>query len=136
MRYLHAEELQIASRFLFLSMAITVIEQDINHIETGHFKIKEPYLDLLQKMTSEAKDERRQLRKQMYDRNLKVTRLQKRDLFTSFLFTCQGREEERTYFNPAIRNKVKNIIFELVEKVDRQHDPLYADGAPDASANN
>lgn len=128
MRYLHAEELQIASRFLFLSMAITVMEQDMHYIEAGSFKIKEPYLDLLQTMTSEAMNERRKLRKMMYDRDLKVIRLNKSDLFTSFLFTCQGREEERTYFNPAIRNKVKNIIIELMKKV-LQYD------RPDVTAN-
>lgn len=117
MRYLDAEELNIASRFLFLSMAIIVLEQDMKHVHTGEFKIKEPYLDLLRQMIIEAKSERKQLRKKMHDQDLKVVRLHKDKLFTSFLFICQNREEERNYFNPAIRNKVKQIIYELLTKI-------------------
>ncbi|GAB3060382.1 hypothetical protein [Virgibacillus ainsalahensis] len=117
MRYLNDEELQLATRFLFLSMAMVVIRQDITHIQRGTFKIKEPYLDMLEKMTFEAANERRQLRKTMNTRNLRVVTLNKNDSFSSFLFLCQGREEKRNYFNPAIRKKVETIVRELMAKV-------------------
>lgn len=133
MRYIHDEELKLASRFLFLSMAIVVIEQDIEYVQTGHFKIKEPYLDLLQKMIFEAKNERRQLRKMMYDRELKVIQLRKNDLFTSFLFICRNQEEERNYFNPAIRNKVKKIIRDLLVRALPRDQSDSSD--PDMTAN-
>lgn len=112
MRYLAAEELQIASRFVFLSMAITVLEQDLHYMNQGAFKIKEPYIDLIERMISSALSERKKLRKEMYDRHLTVTRLRKDDLFTTYLFICKRREEERTYFNPVIRNNVKAIIID------------------------
>lgn len=116
MRYLTEEELQIATRFLFLSMAIVVFEQDIKHVQNGAFKIKDPYLDLLDHMISEATNERRHLRKIMKDQKIQVVSLGKNDTFSSYLFVCQGREEKRNYFNPAIRNKVKSIIQEFVQK--------------------
>lgn len=116
MRYLNEEELQTASRFLFLSMAIVVIQQDIQHVQQGAFKIKEPYIALLEKMISEALDERRQLRQTMHKNNIKVVTLNKNDSFSSFLFLCQNREEKRNYFNPAIRKKVESIVQELMHK--------------------
>lgn len=116
MRYLTEIELNVASRFLFLSMAMVVIEQDIKHIQNGAFKIKEPYLNLLNQMVSEATNERRQLRKMMKDKNIQVVPLNKNDTFSSYLFVCQGREEKRNYFNPAIRKKVEAIIQEFVQK--------------------
>jgi len=128
MRYLNKDELQIASRFLFLSMAIVVIEQDMKHIQKGGFKIKEPYTELLEKMASNATDERRQLRKTMKDKKINVVTLNKNESFSSFLFLCQGREEKRNYFNPAIRKKVEAIIQELMVKA------LYPD-LPAFSAN-
>ncbi|MFD1174267.1 sulfotransferase family protein [Oceanobacillus picturae] len=116
MRYLTEEERHIASRFLFLSMAIVVIQQDIQHIERGAFKIKEPYMELLETMTTVASAERRELRTQMNKRRIEVVNLHKNDSFSSFLFICQGREEKRNYFNPAIRKKVHAIIQELMQK--------------------
>lgn len=124
MRYLTDEELQVATRFLFLSMAMVVIKQDMQHIRTGAFKIKGPYTELLEKMESEATDERRQLRKTMADKHLKVITLNTNDSFSSFLFACQGREEKRNYFNPAIRNKVEAIVQELMYKALPPH-PYY-----------
>ena len=116
MRYLNEDELQIATRFLFLSMAIVVLNQDINHIRNGNFKINEPYLELIERMTILARKERRKIHKIMQDKKMQVIHLNKNDSFSSFLFLCQGREEKRNYFNPAIRKKVEEVIRNLMEK--------------------
>lgn len=121
MRYLNEEEYFLASRFLFLSMAILVIRQDACHIQNGNYKIKELYIDLLKSMEKHAVTERRELRKQMEQRKLKVISLEKSDSFSSFLFICDKREEKKNYFNPAIRKKVEMILRELMQKA-LQHD--------------
>ncbi|UFU00518.1 hypothetical protein KO561_06135 [Radiobacillus kanasensis] len=116
MRYLNQEEFDLASRFLFLSMAILVIRQDLDQCQKGVFKIKEPYLELLEEMERIATSERRSLRQRMRRMQLQVVSSTKNDSFTSFLFICKGREEERNYFNPAIRKKVEIIVKELMKK--------------------
>lgn len=116
MRYLNKQELQIASRFLFLSMTIIVLRQDINHIQNGSFKIKDPYITLLEHMLTIALNERKNLRKQMKERQMQVLLTRQNDAFSSYLFICQGKEEERHYFNPVIRKKVEYIIQELMLK--------------------
>jgi hypothetical protein len=116
MRYLTDEELGIASRFLFLSMAIVVIQQDIQNIQKGAFKIKEPYIQLLEKMNANALAERRQLRTKMENKKLRVMLINKNDSFSSYLFYCKGKEEKRNYFNPAIRKKVEEIVQEVMWK--------------------
>ncbi|WP_188455247.1 hypothetical protein [Virgibacillus oceani] len=124
MRYLSDEELKIGSRFLFLSMAMVVIQQDIQHIQKGAFKIKEPYMELLEKMISQAANERKKLRQNMQKKNIKVVTLHKNDSFSSFLFLCQGREEKRNYFNPAIRKKVEAIVQELMYRALQPYQPF------------
>lgn len=117
MRYLAEEEYKLASRFLFLSMAITVIQRDLVAIEQGNnLKIKESYLTLLRQMEKEALLERQQLRKYMYDQKIKVVALERNDTFTAYLFICGNREERRNFFNPAIRKKVERILTELMLK--------------------
>ncbi|WP_112180110.1 MULTISPECIES: hypothetical protein [Paraliobacillus] len=118
MRYLHDSEYALGSRFLFLSMAIVVIQKDLVQIEKEKgFKIKEPYLELLQRMEKRAVAERQQLRKYMVQKKLQVIALEKTDTFSSYLYLCQGREEKRNYFNPTIRKNVEKIIRELMESV-------------------
>ncbi|SEU03937.1 hypothetical protein SAMN05421676_11574 [Salinibacillus kushneri] len=114
MRYLNEKEFKTASRFLFLTMSIVVMEQDIKHIESGKFKIKEPYVELLRKMEHEARIERKSLQKQMRKKNLQVLFVQKNDTFSTYLFLGNGYEEEKRYFNPAIRKKVQDILYELM----------------------
>ncbi|APC47464.1 hypothetical protein [Virgibacillus halodenitrificans] len=122
MRYLNDEELQISSRFLFLSMALVVIQQDIQLFKKGPFKIKELYLHPLEKMETAGINERKELKKIMQKKQLKVFTLTKNDSFSSFLFVCRGKEEKRNYFNPAIRKKVEVILQELMKKAIQQHD--------------
>ncbi len=114
--YLQMDELQTAERFLFLSMAIVVMEQDQSHFRQGGFKIKEPYIGLLEVMAAEAAKERGHLREVMHRKQITVSALHKDHSFSSFLFTCRGREEIRNYFNPAIRKKVETIIKRLMSK--------------------
>ena len=116
MRYLSDEELELGTRFLFLSMAIVVIRQDMDHIQCGAFKIKEPYMKLLTKMEEKATNERRELRVAMKQKRMQVITLNKNDSFSSFLFICQNREEKRNSFNPPIRKKVEAILDELIGK--------------------
>lgn len=128
MSYLSDQELKLASRFLFLSMALIVIQKDMRQIQKGDFKIKEPYLELLAKMSSKATHERRYLRKKMQNEGVKVIMLNKNDSFSSFLFVSNSREEKRNYFNPAIRKKVEIIIQDLISKaLEKNHSYTHGD---------
>jgi len=123
MRYLTEYEWKLASRFLFLSMALVVIQQDLEKIRKfTPFKINEFYIRLLEQMERLAVDERRQLRKEMKKERLQVVLSEKNEAFTSYSFICKGKEEKRNYFNPAIRKKVEVIIEELA---GRAADHLY-----------
>jgi len=131
MRFLTEEEYSIASRFLFLTMAIVVIRQDIHLVEQGAFKIKEPYVEHLKKMEFQAVEERRELRNIMKNERIDVVTLNKNDSFSSFLFLCQNREEKRNFFNPTIRKKVEAIVKEHLLKAlpaenQNQADSLYS----------
>lgn len=116
MRYLSKEEMYVTTRFLFLSMAIVVIQQDLQHIDHGDFKIKKPYMQLLHKMNTIALQERKQLRQQMYQKKLQIVHGEKTRFFSTFIFIAQQKQEEKNYFNPAIRNHVEIVLQELMQK--------------------
>ncbi len=131
MRSLKQQELDLASRYLFLSMAIAVIRQDRKHFEQGRFKIKEPYMELLGRMELAAREERKKLRFLMDQQKLQVVESGRNDSFTSFLFLAHGFEEKRNYFNPAIRKKVETILFELMQKSQQRSQRKKQEQQPD-----
>ncbi|SER85966.1 hypothetical protein SAMN04487944_11184 [Gracilibacillus ureilyticus] len=115
MRYLEEHEWNLASRFLFMSMALRVIKHDLAQLQqNAPFKINEPYITLLKQIEKKATAERRDLQQQMYKEKIQVMTVEKKDSFTTYLFTCKGREEKRNYFNPAIRKKVETILNEWI----------------------
>ncbi|GLO65622.1 MULTISPECIES: hypothetical protein [Oceanobacillus] len=116
MRYINEENTKIASRYLFISMAIIIIRQDIKYHDEGPYKIKEIYLQMLSEMEREAVRERKQIIRRMRINQLSVLPLTKDDSFSNFLFICQGKEEKKSYFNPAIRKKVEKVLKELMFK--------------------
>ncbi|WP_163537112.1 hypothetical protein [Gracilibacillus sp. YIM 98692] len=118
MRYLNDYEWKLASRFLFLSLALRVIKYDLEKLQQlSPFKINEIYIDLFQQVEQYAIKERRKLRQKMQQEKMQVMTLEKNESFTSYLFICKGKEETRNYFNPAIRKKVEQILKELVSQV-------------------
>ncbi|WP_054859157.1 hypothetical protein [Gracilibacillus sp. JCM 18860] len=130
MRYIGEHELKIGSRFLFLSMAIQVIQSDIKRLEkhSPPFKINEPYLELLHRLEVKATAERRSLKQHMYKEGLKVIQTDKDGTFTEYTFFCKDKEEIRRYFNPAIKTKVRDILNELIgggEKGKGKYSPSY-----------
>ncbi|MGP4038318.1 hypothetical protein ACTWP4_00200 [Gracilibacillus sp. D59] len=119
MRNITEEEFNIASRYLFLSMTIEVIQKDLNTLRNNNiFKISEPYIALLESVLRKAVEERRELKQEMHRKNLKVLQTDKTDQFTEYTFYAKRKEEKRNYFNPAIRKKVLVIIEEFFEKAD------------------
>nr|WP_208592666.1 hypothetical protein [Gracilibacillus suaedae] len=113
MRYITDEDFKIASRYLFLDMAIEVIQKDLDTLRNNTiFKINEPYIKLLESVERKAIEERRELKQQMHMKNLKVLQTDKNDMFTEYTFYANRKEEKRNYFNPAIRKKVLLILEE------------------------
>ncbi|GAE93018.1 hypothetical protein JCM21714_2048 [Gracilibacillus boraciitolerans JCM 21714] len=116
MRNITDEEFKIASRYLFLSMAIEVIQKDLNTLRNNSiFKINEPYIKLLEVAERKAIEERKKLKQQMHINQLKVLLTDRSEGgFTEYTYYAKRKEEKRRYFNPAIRKKVLLILRDLL----------------------
>ncbi|HEX5519565.1 MAG TPA: hypothetical protein VFX18_03910 [Candidatus Nitrosocosmicus sp.] len=110
------EDKDIAARFLFLNMAIKNLELDLQHIKNGPFKIKEPYLELLEKAYSTAINERGKLKRLMYNKKINIVSTDRNNKFSYYKFSYNGIEEEQTYYNHVIKKNVKEIIEGLIKE--------------------
>lgn len=115
MKNIH-KDMEIATRFLFLGMAKKIIQQDIKNIKSGSFKIKDPYINLLEKMHSIATQESKNVRQIMWDKKISIIELGRRVGFTDYKLIANRKEIDTAYNNLVIKKHVKDILEELMQK--------------------
>lgn len=108
------ENEDIAARYLFVDMAIRNMQLDLKHVHNGPFKIKEPYINMIEKVISKAINERRRLKKLMYDNNIQVEFKQTQGDYSTYTFHLGGSKHEKVYQNMAIKKNVEEIMMELL----------------------
>lgn len=95
---------KIASRYLFTDMAITNLQLDRNHLEHSPCKIKEPYFKLLDQLISTAIQERKQLKRLMYQHNIQVEHINSDRLFSTYKYYLNGYVHEVSFLILSSKN--------------------------------
>lgn len=104
------ENQKVLEQYLFTDLAIKNMEIDIQRIEKGTFKIKEPYIEMIEKMISNVVKERRKLKQMMYKNKLKLEFLYEKEHFVTYEFYMNRRMKEMTYNKAVFKKHVANII--------------------------
>src|SRR4051794_11542398 len=95
---------------IYLPMVLTILNRDIKIINSGPFKLKQPYLELIEETMKTIQKELKEVKFYMRRQKLKVEQVSHDDAFTGFLFLYKGYEEQHNYFNPRIKNKVQELL--------------------------
>ncbi|GEM02818.1 hypothetical protein SAMN05421839_1563 [Halolactibacillus halophilus] len=126
MHYLHENQLHIFSHYIFLSFTINTLELERKKIShTSDIILSETFIVLIEHMLVQAKDQRRLLKTTMQKEQLVIQPLGSNDVFTSFLFILNHKEERRDFFNPAIRKKVEAMLIKLKHDTQTTYKHLY-----------
>lgn len=104
------EERNIMEKAIYLPMVLTVLSRDLQVVKVSPFKLKQPYLLLIDETMKQIQAELKQVSHYMRQHQLKVEETKRDESFTSFLFLYKGYEEYHNYFNPRIRNKVQELL--------------------------
>ncbi|QOK29985.1 hypothetical protein IIE26_26830 (plasmid) [Cytobacillus oceanisediminis] len=100
----------ILEKAMYLPMLLTILERDRMVFEKGGFKLKEPYLQLLEETIKAVQRDLKDTKSVMRKGQMRVEQVAKDEDFTMFLFIYKGFEERHNYFNPRIRNKVQELL--------------------------
>jgi len=104
------EERNIMEKAIYLPMVLIVLNRDLVVVEKSPFKLKKPYLELIEETMKDIQMELKEVKQYMKKNKLKVTETKRDDAFTMYMFLYKGYEESHSYFNPRIRNKVQELI--------------------------
>jgi len=93
-----------------LPMLLIVLEKDYELIEKGPFKLKRPYVHLIEEAKKLAEKDLQNTKSYLKKNSLKVVQGKRDDLFTEYLFYYKQVSEVRRYSNIRLRNRVEELL--------------------------
>ncbi|WP_064092181.1 hypothetical protein [Rossellomorea aquimaris] len=100
----------ILEQAIYLPMVLTILNRDMQIVDSSPFKLKRPYLELIEETMKVIQGELAHVKKYMRVNKMKVERIQSDDAFTMYMFLYKGYEEHHNYFNPRLRNRVEELM--------------------------
>ncbi|SLK42618.1 Uncharacterised protein [Mycobacteroides abscessus subsp. abscessus] len=103
-------ERDMMEKAIYLPMLLTILNRDLQVIKISNFKLKQPYIELIENTMKAVQSELKNTKNYMYKHAMKIQEVNRDDAFTMFLFIYNGYEEYHNYFNPRLRNKVQELL--------------------------
>lgn len=104
------EALPYFENMIYLPMIIQILERDRETIEISQFKLRGPYINIVEKALKSARAELRNANNYARSKNLKLVKKGKDDTFTEFAFIHGDYEDHRKYLNIRLRNRTEELI--------------------------
>ncbi|MBM7694011.1 hypothetical protein JOC77_003455 [Peribacillus deserti] len=104
------EDRDIIENEIYLPMVLTILNRDLHVFGQSPFKLKRPYLDLVEETMKIVQTDLKKTRLYLRKENIKVSEIKRDEAFTMYLFMYKGYEEHHNYFNPRLRNKVEELM--------------------------
>ena len=95
---------------IYLPMVLTILNRDIAVVQQSPFKLKQPYLKLIEEAMKIVQKELAGVKRYLKAQQIKVYQEKRDQAFTMYTFLYKGYEEQHNYFNPRIRNKVQELL--------------------------
>lgn len=81
------------------------VEQRHEYRKKSPFKLKDPYLHLIEEALKLVQKDLAEVRKELRRQKVKVLKAKQDEAFTTYTFYYNGYEEHHSYFNPRIETK-------------------------------
>lgn len=114
-----AEALPYFENMIYLPMVLIILERDRELFEKGPFKLKGPYVELVDEATKLVKAELKETTVYLRRHQMKVIRQQMDDTFTEYVFIHGGYEDHRRYLNVRLRNRTEELIKVYFTRAER-----------------
>ncbi|MED1607738.1 hypothetical protein P4U90_20670 [Cytobacillus kochii] len=106
----------VLEQAIYLPMIIIILERDIKIIEKSPFKIKQPYITLMENTIRKVRSDLKEVKDKMRNGNMRVNQIGHDESFTMYEFHYKGYDEQHNYFNPRIRNKCEELLSFYLKK--------------------
>lgn len=101
---------------IYLPMVLQILKRDSKEFEQGHFKLKQPYIRLLEQTTKRVRKELAETKRYLAMHQLQVFRGERDDLFSEYIFINKRAQDCRRYSNIRLRNHVEELLTHYLSK--------------------
>lgn len=110
MAVLQKESILYLENMIYLPMILTILERDRVSVEQGNFKLKKPYLELIDDGAKRVHRELRNTATYLRTHQMSVMKEKTDDIFTEYIFLHNGRQDHRRYLNVRLRNRTEELL--------------------------
>lgn len=104
------EEIVYFEKAMYLPMLLIILERDREIFEKSPFKLRAPYIELVDKAIREVQKELKETNIHMRKQHMKMLKGTGDDTFTEYVFYHGGYEDHRRYLNLRLRNRVEELL--------------------------
>ena len=101
-----SEALPHFENMIYLPMIITILERDRETIEISPFKLKGPYINIVENTLKLARVKLKETTTYAQNKNLKLIKKGKDGTFTEYLFIHGGHEDSWPYTRTVFNNQI------------------------------
>lgn len=110
MAHIPIEAVPYLEAAIYLPMLLIVLEKDQVQIETGQFKLKRPYIYLIDEARKYAEVDLRNAKAYLKSHQLRVVQGKRDEMFTEYQFHFKHSMDIRRYSNIRLRNHVEDLL--------------------------
>ncbi|MGO4889269.1 hypothetical protein ACJ2A9_16085 [Anaerobacillus sp. MEB173] len=104
------EELILIEKNILLPLVRIVLEKDLKTIHSSPFKLKQPYIQLVDRALIQLSKELQMVKRESFSNGIKVIRGNKDVAFSEYDYFCRGYHGKRKYSNAELRNKTLRCL--------------------------
>ncbi len=124
MAHIPIEAVPYLESAVYLPMLLIVLEKDYELIEHGQFKLKRPYVHLIEEAKKLAQRDLQDVKAYLKSHYLKVVQGERDELFTEYHFHYKQILEVRRYSNIRLRNRVEELLNLYLNKASQAHSAI------------
>lgn len=95
---------------IYFPLLIVILERDLEAIEKGTFKLKGPYIKIIDTALKIIRSEQKESSIYMRRNSMKVIKGKNDGTFTEYAFYNGGYEDHRRYLNVRLRNRTEELM--------------------------
>lgn len=103
-------------RYIYLPLLLIVLERDYALFEEGPFKLKTPYLHMVECTKKLIEKDLAEVKTKLKSMKIKVVRGERDDLFTEYHFYIGNYVDKRRYSNVRLKNYSEKLLEEYIRK--------------------
>ena len=116
MSALKTEVIPYLENMIYLPMILTILERDRLLIQQGEFKLKKPYLGLVDDVAKRVHKELGNTAAYLRMNHLSVVRGKMDDIFTEYIFVHDHQQDCRRYLNVRLRNRTEELLTQYLRQ--------------------